>query len=229
MAGPYPHQINHLALPRNRLSEASATVCAFCRSHPVSEMRHLALWLCVGQNRAYAQPTGDPMKHFLFTLALAATQAHAADKLPFDSLLKEATPEQPICFGREYSEAHLKKAPAQKVKQIRVKLENTPDAGEGYSFLHVDAVLKGDKNRFKLWRQLFVCENSTGRCGVECDGGSVNLWGLKDGKLALQNNGFVLEGGCDGDGETETVMLEPTRGGDDLFQLSPLPNEFCTL
>ena len=151
--------------------------------------------------------------------------AYAEDEVSFRDLAGMVTAEKPICFGREYSAGHLRAHPLQKVKLLRAKLSKQADT-DG-NFLEVEAVLKGDANRFKLFRQFFVCMDD-GTCAVECDGGSVRLAGLRDGGLTLRNNGFVLEGGCDGDNEKGTVFLDNKPGGDDLFRLSRLPHEYCS-
>ena len=166
------------------------------------------------------------MHAIAFAVALFSLQpALAEDMISFRDLAGAVTPEQPLCFGREYSASHLRAHPLQTVQLLRAKLSK--QAGSEGNFLEVEAVLKGDANRFKLFRQFFVCMDD-GTCAVECDGGSVSLAGLRDGGLHLRNNGFVLEGGCDGGGERETVFLGNKRGGDDLFRLSRLPHEYCS-
>jgi hypothetical protein len=171
------------------------------------------------------------MKYVLFMIAAAMPLASLADVnvVSYKSVLAQATVEQPVCFGGGYSLQHLQSNPAQKVKQIRVKIAKQAEAGDDVSFLHVDAVLRSDPSNHKPWHAFFICDNSSGRCAVECDGGSVNLWGYSDGTLGVKNNGFVLHGGC-GEEEQEiakTIFLDATKGGDDLFRLARLPSESC--
>lgn len=166
------------------------------------------------------------MRTLALSLGLFAALAAFASEdttLSFADLLKDVTVEQPLCFGREYAAAHLRARPLQTVRLFRAKLSKQADT-EG-SFLSVEAVLKGERNEHKLWKQFLVCSDN-GTCAVECDGGSVSLASLRDGSLSLRNNRFVLEGACDG-GEKKTVFLDNKRGGDDLFELHRLPAEFC--
>ncbi len=169
------------------------------------------------------------MKQFLFIAILLSSPAAfaASPYFSFEQVVNQATPTQPVCYGREYSESHLAQNRAQTVKKLRAKIVKSADAGEGYTLLKIDAELKGEKNLFKVWRATMFCQNSSGHCSIECDGGSVNLRGdSRNGNLLLTNNGFVLEGGCEEE-EGNTVFLSPTKGGDDLFSLKRLPSEFC--
>lgn len=150
----------------------------------------------------------------------------AEDEIPFAELARSVTVEQPACFGREYSAEQLRSRPLQTVRLLRAKLSRQD--GSDAAFLEIEAVLKGAKNLHKLWRQFLICADD-GVCAVECDGGSVRLAGSADGGLSFHNQRFVLEGGCDGDGEEkETVFLDNKRGGDDLFRLARLPQEYCS-
>ena len=159
----------------------------------------------------------------LLAALLLSPPSLAEDEIPFRDLLGGVTVEQPLCFGREFSADQLRARPLQTVSLLRAKLSKQAESDGAY--LEVEAVLKGAKNKHKLWRQFFVCADD-GVCAVECDGGSVRLTGSNDGGLTLHNNRFVLEGGCDGD-DKETVFLDNKRGGDDLFRLHRLPHEYC--
>ncbi|WP_413287931.1 hypothetical protein [Bdellovibrio sp. HCB337] len=157
------------------------------------------------------------MKSLVLGLLLFSQYALAGD------IFAKVTPEQPVCYGREYSTAHLKSAPKQTVQKFQAKLEKNND---GTKIMSVEVTLKGHKHQFTNYRAYFVCEDNN-RCYIECDGGSVQLSKANDGRLAIENNNFVLEGGCDGDGETETRILEAIAGGDDKFLLTELPAPFC--
>jgi hypothetical protein len=152
----------------------------------------------------------------------------AEDKIAYSEVLRHATPEQPICFGREYSAKHLESHPGQLVSLIRAKVVKDPTAVADYNYIEINAVLKGEKNFFKLYRAYLVC-NAEGECAVECDGGKIKVAGFKDGSLEIRNEGFVLEGGCGAAPKSKAVVLKPTRNGDDVFHLERLPNSFCQL
>lgn len=163
------------------------------------------------------------MRFLLLAISiLAPLHAGSEEEIPFSRLLSEVTVEQPICFGREYSDSHLRAHPLQTVALFRAKLSK--QEGSDGSFLEVEMVRKGEKLRHKLWRQFLLCEDN-GRCAVECDGGSVTLSGTPGGGLGLRNDRFVIEGGCEGG--AEPVMLDNKRGGDDFFRLHRLPQEYC--
>lgn len=133
---------------------------------------------------------------------------------------------KPACFGKTYSEGHLKRHPKQTVKNILVKLRIEP---QGKTPLF--EVLVNQKNAPKKnLRQSMVCFENDGKvaCAVDCDGGSVSIEGLEEGMLTVKSNGFTLVGGCGEEvPEAETVYLHNKAGGDDYFVLNELPLVAC--
>lgn len=164
----------------------------------------------------------------LLLTALLAFTAQAAEPVTLAEIFAAAEAGVPLCYGREYSTEHLEKHPKQTVRSFRAKLvKDATDPDYLNQYIEVEAVLKGEKNYNKLYRSFLVCDPARGECGVECDGGSVKVSGDTEGKLRIENNGFLLEGGCGG--EEDTVVLKPSPGGDDVFQLYKLPAEYCQL
>lgn len=151
----------------------------------------------------------------LFVFPLAASAASVFDKV---------TGDQPVCYGREYSDAVMKAHPKQTVQKIQAKLEK--DTQYNQNILNIEITLKGAKNRYKNYRAMLFCDQNDD-CFVECDGGSAKLSMLSDGRLQLTNNGFIIQGGCGDEGEDDGVMLPATPGGDDVFKLTKLPSAFC--
>lgn len=161
------------------------------------------------------------MKGLVLLLALSFISPVFALEAIFDHV----TPEQPICYGREYSRSHLESHPQQRVQKIRAKFE-APVFGEDQAqWMSVEVTLRGQENTYVNYRNTFFCADS-GQCGIDCDGGSVSLSLMTSGDLLINNHGFVLEGGC-GAEEDDYVYLERTEGGDDIFRLVRLPVDYC--
>jgi hypothetical protein len=160
------------------------------------------------------------------TLAIAlilSTSAYATSLAEvFGSL-----PSEGACYTRSYSAAHLARNPLQTVKDITVKLTRTSPwtTSEG-EFMQV--LVHQKKSPRKALRQAMSCFESGGEiiCAVDCDGGSMVVNALKDGKLTITNNNLTLKGGC-GEDEDETIFLETKTGGDDTFVLNVAPMSTC--
>lgn len=166
----------------------------------------------------------------LLLSALFALTAQAAEPVSLTEIFAALKAGEPACYGREYSTEHLEKHPKQTVRSFRAKLvKDATDPDFLNQYIEVEAVLKGEKNYYKLYRSFLVCDPARGECGVECDGGTIKVSGDKEGKLRIENKGFLLEGGCGGEEESDSVELKPTPNGDDVFQLYKLPTEFCQL
>lgn len=180
------------------------------------------------------------MKMLLGVLVFLSSNAFAAT-------VDSVTVDQPVCFGREYSEKHMAKAPLQTVKKMSVKIRKFPEADGGSLVMDVSALIKKDiteKNEdgttytystYKPYVSALGCSktsSTTLECYIDCDGGSAALtWDVKTAgqKVTLINNGFTLYGGC---GEDEADMdnwlfLESVKGGDDVFELYSLPTQYC--
>ena len=172
------------------------------------------------------------MKLLLSLLAISSPAfASTEPTVSLSTLFSQVKANEPSCYGREYSTEHMEKNEKQTVKKMRVKMvRDLTEPSSPSEYLDVEIALKGEENFFKTYRAFLICDSKQGECYVECDGGRVKAWGAKDGSLTLQNLGFVIQGGCGGDeGTDNTVMLKPTKGGDDIFKLVKLPSQYCQL
>lgn len=160
------------------------------------------------------------IKTLIGLLSLLSQQALAVSPSVFDKV----TSEQPVCYGREYSEALLKTRPKQTVQKIQAKF--LKDKEYSQNIMTVEITLKGKANFYKTYRSMLFCDKSD-RCFVECDGGSASVSLQADGRVVLKNHGFAIQGGCGGEDEEEGILLPPTVGGDDRFTMTRLPSAFC--
>lgn len=168
------------------------------------------------------------MKTFLMLILLVSTPAFAA---PWAGLSKNNS----LCYGREYTEAHMAKHPLQTVKTMKVRIDAPDEELNSGLLMYIDLKLKRTTTDgfdfLKPYHSGMFCnqEGNNLFCGIECDGGSaVVSWSVKDnGKtITFRNNGFVVYGGCGEDVE-ESEYLEAAKGGDDVFVLYKLPQEYC--
>lgn len=177
------------------------------------------------------------MKQLTVIVAMLAT-SFGTNANPIQS----ATMDQPVCFGREYSEKHmnLAKNSKQTVKRFLLKFQKFEWSGDNSAMLDIEAKIKrgteqinGEThNTYKNYTSGMGCSIRNANeisCGIDCDGGSAKIrWKLseKNKKISFINEGFVMVGGCGDEGE-EHIWLEAIKGGDDVFELYALPQEFC--
>lgn len=156
-----------------------------------------------------------------FTLTAAAfAQAIAPGE---EGPLKDILPPEPgtqICFARTYDPAHLAKHPKQKVTDIKFHLayyrhdpdEGYPEGQRNYYF----ALLAKRRGESQFATAFGECRIWEGRitCGVDCDGGGVNIEKAGDGLGITFGNywGISLTNEC-GSGDVAAPALEP--GEDD--------------
>jgi hypothetical protein len=184
----------------------------------------------------------------VFCFALFALIAPlAAQDAPKRSLLPQHFPAgKEACFGRVYDARHLAAHSKQRVTAMHIfkdlsadsTKEDPPataqeirerDGGDG-NFAVTAYVYFRDKPG-KLFHHWLSCNSFEGErvtCSIDCDGGSFNL--KEDGSsLLLQNNGFVVIGGC-GESEEEAEQRDfVSPGADDrVFRLDPEPLKVCT-
>lgn len=193
-------------------------------------------WDSVGWNSAWAR-----------TVARSAVSPAAN----LDSVFGDVRVNSPACFFKIYSADELRRRPSQSVIQMKVKLrritappeDGAPATDPGEPILALQVKLRG-QNPAKTWTNNITCFNdvrqSSVRCSVECDGGSVEVLERKQkqksGPLVLKNNGVLLYGDCGDDngdgqhppGQDDRVFLRRTVGGDDLFTLPQVAPSECT-
>jgi hypothetical protein len=151
---------------------------------------------------------------------------------------------QEACFGRVYDAAHLMSHPKQRVTSFHLFRDFTPDpnketpqetretlvADDGDGGIRVTAYVRFRDRPGLFFNGLHCGPSIDGdkvRCGIDCDGGGFFLKGA--GKsLLLENQGFVVVGGCGAseDEEENSDVVKP--GADDkVFRLDPLPPAQC--
>lgn len=173
------------------------------------------------------------MKALLLFLSLAGFSAVVQAEIA-----NRVSVQQPVCYGRDYNQAHMDAHPLQSVQQLRLMFYRLPEAPESL-LMDVRAKLlrpasgsakSGPTKILKNFKAEMMCnENGNSlKCFIDCDGGSAEVrWNVRNvgQEISFENQGFVLEGGC-GD-ERELVILEPHQGGDDIFNLSAMPVASC--
>jgi hypothetical protein len=146
------------------------------------------------------------------------------------------------CFGRVYDAAHLAAHPKQRVTGFYIarefnddpNLETDPireqwkESDGEYGRVLVNAYVRF-RDRKGVYSNGLSCGQNEGKvfCAIDCDGGSFNL--KPSGQsLLLENNGFVVVGGC-GASEDEQENEEYVRPGadDKTFRLDPKPFAAC--
>lgn len=178
------------------------------------------------------------------TVATLAMSCAAAAQERASPLPEHLPLGQEACFGRVYDAAHLKKHPKQRVTAFHLFRDFTPDpnketpqearetlvADDGDGGIRVTAYVRF-RDRPGLFFNGLHCGSSLNgdkvRCGIDCDGGGFFLKGAAK-SLLLENQGFVVVGGCGASEEEEenTDVVKP--GADDkVFRLDPLPAAQC--
>ena len=183
-----------------------------------------------------------PLLSLLFALAAIPTTLHAQEQRasPLPSHLPLG---QEACFGRTYDAAHLKQHPKQRVTSFHLFRDFTPDATkevpqetrekmieqDGDGGMQVMAYVRFRDRPGLFFNGLHCSRNSEGgvRCGIDCDGGGFHLKPSGD-SLLLENQGFVVIGGC-GASEDEAEQADQVLPGadDKVFRLDRKPVAEC--
>jgi hypothetical protein len=148
------------------------------------------------------------------------------------------------CFGRTYDAAHLAAHPKQRVTSFYLAREFKPDPNLEFeqtseqemkdydganSSIGVSAYVRF-RDRKGVYTNGLSChkyENNRVRCGVDCDGGSFNLK-ISGPSLLLENEGFVVVGGCGASEDEQENEEHVSPGADDkVFRLDPKPAAAC--
>lgn len=166
-------------------------------------------------------------------------QAHAKDFAKLFEAEKEA------CFGRVYDKAHLAAHPQQKVTSIHVfrSLDDRKEAENWTPGRRQEQIelFKSDKtvgvdayvtfrDRKGYFYNSLSCHDSSDEgvmCGIDCDGGSFVLKPGNAGSIMLQNNGFVLIGGCGEEIEQAAQVYFQPGKDDKVFRLDKKPVDAC--
>lgn len=148
------------------------------------------------------------------------------------------------CFGRVYDARHLKEHPKQRVTGFHVFRDFTPDPNSEIEQETREQMIKDDgtngyvnvtafvrfRDRKGVFSHMLSCRRMEGGkvfCGIECDGGSFNLR-PSGSSLLVDNNGFVVVGGCGGNEEEQAHPEFVAPGADDkTFRLDRQPVAQC--
>jgi hypothetical protein len=147
------------------------------------------------------------------------------------------------CFGRVYDADHLRRHPKQRVTTFFLSRDFASDPGAEEVFTTREELLDIDgdnglalinayvrfRDRPGTFYNVLACMRYEGtvRCGIDCDGGMFKL--RTAGKsLLLDNEGFVVTGGC-GAPDDERDLSDYVKPGEDdrVFRLDPQPLPQC--
>lgn len=173
------------------------------------------------------------------TAILAAQDEPKLSPMPSHLPLREDA-----CFGRVYDATHLASHPKQRVTSFHLSREFKRDPYSEYEpspeseMKDVDGeygrVIVTAYVRFRDRKGVFTNGLSCGKgddgkvlCGIDCDGGSFSL--RPSGQsLLLENNGFVVVGGCGASEDEQENEEHVSPGADDkLFRLDSRPVAAC--
>jgi hypothetical protein len=184
------------------------------------------------------------MRLVALLLALAAVPAAAQDNksspLPGHLPLRAEA-----CFGRVYDAAHLRAHPKQRVTSFHLLRDFTPDNNAESEPQSREELLDADgsdgtigvtaylrlRDRKGVYSNHFSCRrNDKGGvfCGIDCDGGSF-IARTSGNSLLIENQGFVVVGGCGASDEDNENPVSIRPGADDkTFRLDKQPLDQCT-
>jgi hypothetical protein len=177
----------------------------------------------------------------IVAIALAAGWAFAAPALGQERKTSPLASHLPLgtaaCFGRVYDASHLQRHPKQRVTSFHLFRDFAIDPGAEYVVATREQLIADDgtngtvpvnafvrfRDRPGLFYNALICTRSgdTVRCGVECDGGGFKLR-ASGPALLIENEGFVVVGGC-GASDDEQEQSDFVAPGDDdrVFRLDP--------
>jgi hypothetical protein len=142
-------------------------------------------------------------------------------KAAFANPFHDVSPNQPVCLAAKYSAEYMSEHPYQKTSDIWMKLYMQKDPADPTLYLNMQLTVSGT-----VYRAGMLCDrkpNGSVHCVVECDGGQAEIW-QNDQAAAdafFVNKGIYITAVCDP--TEQPVRLEPTPGGDDIFDLKAEP------
>lgn len=187
------------------------------------------------------------MRAFLIAAFVAALSGFAVAQESAPVLPSHFPPKVDACFGKTYDAEYLQQNPKQRVTRFHLFHDFTVDktaedppitAGafadqEGADVGLMAYVSFRDKpGVFSNWLSCRKEDTGAIRCGVECDGGGFKISAkdpsLKDLALLVENEGFVVTGGCGAseDDQERRDFVQPGEA-DKQFVLDPQPIPQC--
>jgi hypothetical protein len=149
------------------------------------------------------------------------------------------------CFGRTYDAAHLRAHPKQRVTSFHILHDFSPDQNTEEEPQSREELIQNDtpdgdigltayvrlRDRKGVYSNYFGCrrgENGVVTCGIDCDGGTFVLR-PSGGALLIENQGFVVVGGCGASAEEREDPVYVRPGADDkTFRVDKQPVAQCT-
>ncbi len=182
---------------------------------------------------------------FFVVAAISASPAFSQDSEKKESPLPKQLPlATEACFGRVYDAAHQQGHPKQRVTSFHIAREFTPDPNSEYDVgspqelkdqdgtqgrVNVAAYVRF-RDRAGVFANTLSCykdDSGKARCGIDCDGGQFTLK-PSGTSLLLENEGFVVVGGCEASEEDSDNREFVAPGQDDrVFRLDPKPMAAC--
>ena len=155
------------------------------------------------------------MRLLIFFIFSMSTQAAVA--LPFS----EVSVNQPVCLAANYSPDYMAAHPFQKTSAVWMMLYKDRDPKDPTLYMNLQVTMRGE-----IFRAGMLCDhraNGSLHCAIECDGGQAELWPNSEapGNSYFVNKGIYVSGACDH--VDKPVLMEPTSGGDDVFDLAVIP------
>src|SRR5262249_55735751 len=155
------------------------------------------------------------------------------------------TADKEACYGRVYDRAHLASHPQQRVTSIHVlrSLGERPEA-ENWQPDQREELIKrfredgsadvlafvNFRDRKGTFYNSLTCNKEGPKgtlCYIDCDGGSFTLKRANQGAVLLENEGFVLVGGCAEEvAEGKEIYFQPGKD-DKVFRLDSKPVAVC--
>jgi hypothetical protein len=185
------------------------------------------------------------MRRLLALLAIAFVPALALAQDKKSSPLPSHLPVGvEACFGRTYDAAHLRAHPKQRVTSFHLLRDFSPDPNAEMEQSTRQELLDADgsdgdigltaylrlRDRKGVYSNYFSCRRGGDgivRCGIDCDGGSF-LMRPSGGSILIENQGFVVVGGCGASDEDQEDPVFIRPGADDkTFRLDKQPLDQC--
>jgi len=136
---------------------------------------------------------------------------------------------RPGCYMRDYSDAHLAKHPEQIVDRMVVQIARQA-TGTVVADIWVTLADQGHVRTSAMGHhrvsQVLVCwsDNGRARCGVECDGGSMEIT-RQDGEVLIFRTDYMLVGPTDQCGGAIDLAERP--GQMVSYRLAPVAETLC--
>ena len=175
-------------------------------------------------------------------LAAAGIAGHAQ---PANSPLPDHLPVGvEACFGRTYDAEHLRAHPQQQVTSFHILRDFSPDLNSEEEPQSREDMVKNDGNdgnislsaylrlrgRKGVYSNYFSCRRSESGgvlCDIDCDGGTFRMR-TAGGALLIENQGFVVIGGCGASDEEQADPIFVKPGADDnIFRLDKVAGGQC--